>query len=526
MKVRWAAFPRAAQRLVALGLCIFAVGAVRASELAALRSAAATITANRLQRHVDVLADDAFEGREGGSRGGRAAAVYLMKCFEQCRLSGGAGDGGYFQPFGAEYRNVLAWIEGSDPRLAREVVILSAHYDHVGYGNAVNSNGPTGYIHNGADDNASGTATLLEVVQALTQLPTRPRRSILVALWDGEEKNLLGSRHWVEHPTIPLRDVALMFNLDMVGRLREQRLEAIGSRTAAGLREALSRANEEVGLELDFSWELKQNSDHYTFYSRQVPVVMLHTGLHEDYHRPSDDAHKVNAEGMQRITRLAFHALWEVANRPQRFAFRPQALYESVASRQQFEQQLPPLPPRLGVFFGPPLADRPGLHLTAVSAGSAAELAGLRAGDRLLALAGRPLLDAAALRTVALAAAGTLELEVAREGADEPLNVQLEPSGNPIRLGITWRENDAEPGAVTVVRVVPGSPADRAGLKWRDRIYEVSGQRFANSQEFLALVSPPPATLPLRLERAGRLQSVVIDTALPEAAALGSPSVP
>src|SRR5581483_3518130 len=137
-------------------------------------------------------------------RGGHAAAVYLAQQFEKYKLAGGASPTSYFQVFSNQYRNLLGLLEGSDPTLREQVIVVSAHYDHVGYGNSQNSYGPIGFIHNGADDNASGDAGLLELVEAFTKLEQRPKRTILFAMWDGEEGGLLGSKHWVANPTLPL----------------------------------------------------------------------------------------------------------------------------------------------------------------------------------------------------------------------------------------------------------------------------------------------------------------------------------
>ena len=117
-----------------------------------------------------------------------------------------------------------------------------------------------------------------------------PHGRVLFALWDGEEKGLLGSQHWVHHPTVPLQQLKLAINLDMVGRLRDQRVEVYGTRSMTGLRSLVSHANSDLGLRLDFLWKLEPNGDHHTFFSRQIPIVMFHTGLHDQYHRPSDDA--------------------------------------------------------------------------------------------------------------------------------------------------------------------------------------------------------------------------------------------
>ncbi len=295
-------------------ILIAATSVAGAADQAVLHDALESITSSELSHHVDALADDTFEGREAGSRGGRAAGVYIGRELQRMGLAGAGDANGYYQSFGSAYRNILAQIEGSDPQLKDEIILLGAHYDHVGYGTASNSNGPTGYIHNGADDNASGIAALLEVAEALAQLDPAPRRTIVFAWWDGEEKGLLGSKHWIAQPTLPLDRVALMVNMDMVGRVRNDRLTVYGTRTGRGLRRLVSRRNRESDLWLDFTWEISDNSDHYPFFEHNIAILMLHSGLHDDYHRPSDDAEKVNAPGMQRVARLMLGFAHDLAN--------------------------------------------------------------------------------------------------------------------------------------------------------------------------------------------------------------------
>ncbi|NBT65080.1 MAG: M20/M25/M40 family metallo-hydrolase, partial [Betaproteobacteria bacterium] len=220
---------------ILLGTCL-AVSPTLTAVAAELMSAAhATIHAAEAAHHVNTLADDAFEGREGGT--GSYVVEQLQKLgFEP------AGDGGsFFQSFGG-MRNILALLRGGDPELSRQLIVVGAHYDHVGYGNAANSYGPFGYVHNGADDNASGVAGLLEVAAALEHLPRRPKRSILIAFWDGEEKGLLGSYHFLRVKPAALAGTQTVFsiNLDMIGRLRDRRLEVYGSRTSPALRAGAS----------------------------------------------------------------------------------------------------------------------------------------------------------------------------------------------------------------------------------------------------------------------------------------------
>ncbi|MEM9185704.1 MAG: M20/M25/M40 family metallo-hydrolase [Planctomycetota bacterium] len=397
------------------------------AHLAALDS----IRFDQILVHAEVLAGDAYEGRASGSRGGRAAAAYLVERLEAIGVAGGGPDGGYYQVFSGGRRNVLAKFPGADPALAGEWIVVGAHYDHVGYGNRRTSFGPVGYIHNGADDNASGVAALLEVCEALTTTGVRLRRPVLVAFWDGEEIGMLGSQHWARRPTVPLRDVKLAVNIDMVGRLRNGRLEVAGTRTGFGLRRLASVAADD-GLWLDFTWELEPNSDHWTFIERRVPTVMLHTGLHDDYHRPSDDVDLLNVEGIRQVSRYLFDFVAAAGDVGQLPRYRAGGRAESPAVQKSRERPLPPLP----------------------------------------------------------------------------------VGGAPPRVGISWREDPAEPGTVFLTRVAAGSPAESAGLSVFDRLVRIDGEAFTNSADFEARLQGSLAAgaeeILLRFERRGRLTSAVV----------------
>jgi hypothetical protein len=478
-----------------------------ASEAAALE----TIRADDLQRRVDVLADDTFEGREAGTRGGRAASIYVSKELAKAGVKPGAPGGAWFQNFSANYRNVLGVWEGSDPDLKDEWIILGAHYDHVGYGSASNSYGPTGYIHNGADDNASGTSTLLEIAEALASLERRPRRSILFAFWDGEEKGLLGSKHWLSSPTVPLKKVALAVNLDMVGRLRNNSLTVYGTRSTWGLRRQVCDAANGTNLSLDFTWKLKDNSDHWSFYERNVPILMLHTGLHDDYHRPRDDAHKINSAGMQLVTQVLFRSALGLADADELRGFRQRSKWESPYHRQELESPLAPLPTRLGVWWDQQDTGDAGLRLVRVDAGRAAAAAGLRVNDRLLEFDGKPMRHGDDLRAAVLQAGERVQVKIARAGDEKPLELEVALAGKPVRVGLSWREDNAEPGAVIVTRVVPGSPAAQAGLKIRERIYQFNGEDFASTPELLKRIQEAEGPVALLVESEGQLREVEME---------------
>ncbi len=241
-------------------------------------------------------------------------------------------------------RNVLARLEGSDAVLKDEWVIIGAHFDHVG------TEGEQ--IYNGADDNASGTVGLLEVAEAYAISRWRPRRSILFALFNAEERGLLGSYYFVDHPVVPLSGVAAMLQMDMIGRdeevperkgfrfrgletqAAEQNSNAVnilGYSRSERLKEWALAANQPVGLDLRFRYDnhpigLLRRSDNWPFLTRGIPALFFHTGLHPDYHRPSDTPEKINYEKMARIVRLVYLTSWQAANqdeRPDHHLFRP-----------------------------------------------------------------------------------------------------------------------------------------------------------------------------------------------------------
>ena len=455
---------------------------VRAAEKSSSYAAALeSISSADLEQRVEYLAADAMEGRESGTRGGRAAGDYLAGRMAQYRLAGAGVDGGFFQPFAPRYRNVLALLEGSDPALRHEIVILCAHYDHVGFGKKGNSRGPVGPVHNGADDNASGTAGLLELAEALTQLPEPPKRSILFAFWDAEEKGMLGSKYWVAHPTVPGKRVAAVINMDMIGRLRDERLHVYGSRTGCGLRRLISRHNDGPDLTLDFCRKLPNNADHYCFFERGIPVLFLHTGMHDDYHAPGDDAHLINNPGMRRVIRLVFGITHDLATRPDLPAFRRAAAHETERTTMD---RGPNLPERLGVAWQAHAESNDGVLLTSVAPDSPAAQAGLNAGDRIVQFAGREIRRGDDLRTAVMTAKTPASLIVQPAGGEEPELLAVQLQGKPLRLGVTWQVDEAEPGAVILTRVVAGSPADRAGLRAGDRIYQINGHDFADDMAF------------------------------------------
>lgn len=268
--------------------------------------------------------------------------------------------------------NVVGLLPGTDPALAGEAIVIGAHYDHLGLVH--------GTVHPGADDNASGTAVTLGLARAFAAGGGTPRTLVFI-LFGGEELGLLGSRHYVSHPAVPLSRTVAMLNFDMVGRLRETGLLVGGVDTGSTLRDLVTEAGRIEGLALAAEGAPWAPSDHLRFYAGGAPVLFFHTGRHADYHQPSDTADKVKADGMARIAALGARVVVGLGAGP-----RPQ--YVTLTQ-----------PPRAaaaasgGAFFGI-MADgnreADGVRVSGVVRGSAAERGGMAEGDVIVRFAGAP----------------------------------------------------------------------------------------------------------------------------------------
>jgi aminopeptidase YwaD len=278
--------------------------------------------------------------------------------------------------------NVIAVLPGLDPHLKNQSVVIGAHYDHIGFGHYGTRNLSTeGLIHHGADDNASGVAVLLDLARQLSESDIKPARTIVFAAFSAEELGLFGSRHYVNHPAVPVSSTKAMINLDMVGRLRDGRVTVFGTRSAKELSDIVKSAATELELKIRESDGIGR-SDHMSFYSKKVPALHFFTGVHSDYHAPSDIWEKLNLEGMAKISKLVLATIRSIANTnaPLNFVSLPsvpgtQAISEGWASTTY-----------LGSIPDYSRADE-GVRLAGVSAGSPAELAGLREGDVIVMLA-------------------------------------------------------------------------------------------------------------------------------------------
>lgn len=227
--------------------------------------------------------------------------------------------------------NVVGILEGSDPALRREYVVFSAHMDHIGV-----TPGQPDSVNNGADDDASGTAGVIELAEAFSRPGARPRRSLIFLTVSGEEKGLWGSHYFTEHPPVPLREVVADLNIDMIGRNWPDTIVAIG-REHSDLGATLDRvtaAHPELGLTpIDDPWPEERfyfRSDHYNFARKGVPILFFFNGVHEDYHRVTDSPDKIDAEKESRVLRLLFYLGREVANAPERPRWKRESYQEIV----------------------------------------------------------------------------------------------------------------------------------------------------------------------------------------------------
>lgn len=278
--------------------------------------------------------------------------------------------------------NIVGFLEGKDPVLKNEVIVIGAHHDHLGYGGEGSGSlrPDTTAIHNGADDNASGTAGLLELAQAFAAKNNELKRSVLFISFGAEELGLLGSAHYVKNPTIPLERVVAMLNMDMIGRLNNRKLIVYGIGTSPGFEALVKKYNARAAGDSIFALRLVRDgfgpSDHSSFYAKQIPVFHFFTDVHSDYHRPSDDWDKVNYDGMETIVRY----VEAIALDLNRSDLRPQ--YVAVE---------PPRPAGTGRSSGIYMGTIPdfgeqveGMKLSGVREGSPAAKAGLQAGDIII----------------------------------------------------------------------------------------------------------------------------------------------
>ncbi len=304
----------------------------------AFKSSYESITAQELKKHLYIVASDEMEGRATGSEGMKKAGKYLIAEYGKMGVSHPKVMTDFYQKIPSAYfgnrrgtthpdsENILAYIEGSEK--PEELIVISSHYDHVG-------KNKDGVVYNGADDDGSGTVALLELAEAFNKAKKDgkgPKRSILFLHVTAEEIGLQGSRFYTENPVFPLASTVVNLNIDMIGRSDPENegkdyVYVIGSEMLSSELKTISEAanKKTTNLELNYKYDdpkdtmrLYYRSDHYNFAKNNIPVAFYFDGIHEDYHKTTDDPEKIDYELLQKRTQLVFATAWELANRDAR----------------------------------------------------------------------------------------------------------------------------------------------------------------------------------------------------------------
>ena len=341
------------------------------------------LQAQNMHEHVYYLASDELAGRFPATRGDTLAARYISGLFERYGLQ--PFDGRFIHPFtirdSVPCLNVVAMLNGSDPSMRHEAIVVGAHFDHLGYGGpGSGSRRPdTTAIHYGADDNASGTALMVELARLFTAAPTR--RTLIFAAFGAEEQGLGGSKALASNTALCERTV-LMLNFDMVGHLRNHALSIGGSGTFLHADSLLLGLGRRHGLSLALSPQGYGPSDHTSFYAKGLPVLFLTTGGTLVYHTPDDRPELINFGGMDTIARFAFDLIRTVANSTQRPVFQEAGPAEGSHARTRLKVTLGIMPDVTGTQSG-------GLRADMVVPGKPAHRAGMKTGDLIVSINGQ-----------------------------------------------------------------------------------------------------------------------------------------
>lgn len=390
---------------------------------------------------VQILAADSLSGRKTCQPGTETAAGYLAAQLRGARAQPAGDSGTYLQHWtvgntagtrqagvaGCTTANVLATIPGRGS-LAGQYVIVGAHFDHLGTGRFGSLAPDSGQVHNGADDNASGSAAVLELARLAAEgrmlRDQRPRRAVVFALWSGEEEGSLGSAYYAQHLPVPRDSVVAYLNFDMVGRLRNGKLIVLGVRTATEWPALLDSVNSAAHLDVRGSGDGWGPSDHASFYAQRLPVLHFFTDLHEDYHRPSDDADRINADGIVQVADFAAALIRRLDALP----------------RLTFVDVPPPAPttsasgnrPRPSLGTIPDMSDEPGgVRLSGVRTGSPADSAGLRAGDILVGLGDATIANLQDFQDALMAHGAGDRVEIRYKRGDQIVRVMVTLGGRP-----------------------------------------------------------------------------------------------
>ena len=340
------------------------------------------------------LSSDEMEGRETGQKGEELASNYLVERFTALGLSPKGENNTYFQYFRKKLkahphaevtendpeivgRNVIGFIDNGKPT----TVVIGAHYDHLGYGADGSLHSGEKAIHNGADDNASGVTGLLYLAESLKKGKNKNNNYLFIA-FSGEEKGLLGSNFFINNPTIDKGSINYMINMDMIGRLGRDKKLLVGGVGTSPVFEPTLEAMKSFDLQIKKELSGTGASDHMSFYNADIPVLSFFTGQHEDYHKPSDDAHLINYSGMQSVAEYIYFVIGQLDDKG-KLAFT--RTVDPAPSTRTFTVTLGVMPDYL--------YDGKGMRLDGVRDGKPAAMAGLQKGDVLIKLGDMEIAD-------------------------------------------------------------------------------------------------------------------------------------
>lgn len=341
-----------------------------------------TIRAKNIEKHIAFLASDELKGRGTGTQDEQKSAAYIAAYFKELGLQP-KGTNGFEQPFKAnidtvhtlDARNVVAYLDNGADR----TVVIGAHYDHLGEGyqrGSLDAN-PKGKIHNGADDNASGVAGVLELARYFAQNGKKETHNFLFICFSAEELGLLGSKYYANNPTIDLSKVNYMLNFDMIGRFEANKAITVGGwGTSPTWGQAIPPVMDKQKMIFKIDSSGAGASDHTSFYVKKIPVLFFFTGVHADYHRPSDDIKLINFEGEAKILEAVAGIVEAIDQFPSRLEYRETAM--PMARSMSFKVTMGLL---LDYSF-----NGPGIKVDGVSKNRPAEAAGIKGGDLVLRL--------------------------------------------------------------------------------------------------------------------------------------------
>ena len=320
-------------------------------------------------------------------------------------------------------QNVVAMVEGNDPLLRDRYIVIGAHYDHLGMGGpGSNSRMPdTIAPHNGANDNASGVAGIIEIAERVS-VAGNNKRSVVVIAFGAEEMGLIGSKYFTDNPLVELSAIDAMINFDMIGRLdsEEKSISVGGTGTSKESEDILKVLAEDSELKLSFSPEGYGPSDHAAFYAENIPVFFISTGAHKDYHTPMDDVEFINFEGQKMVTDWAYELVMELANRPASLTFQEAGPKQKVGYRNKLKVTL-------GIMPDFTATEDNGLGVGGVTKGRPADQAGMEKGDLITALDGKPVKNIYDYmnRLKKFEPGQIISVDVLRDGEKKVLIVQL-----------------------------------------------------------------------------------------------------